>query len=515
MSDEGRKRKSFKRGSFKRTQSFAEPSGVGCDHNNAKNFANFRDKRLYLPDTPTKEPYVVHAGNTVSESYRMQGVLFDDFKVVWNYSPHDYYYLDKSGNYLLVLHRCHRNNKDHITIYLKPSTKDAATGSVQQFACVPLGFSAKWWLVSPCKHYYAVAGNPYGKDGLELAVFKIEYYDDELALKKITKIDCSEGPCDKSDVEILAWAIHCDIFVAFTLRMVREQNTIQMYICKIEDEKISCTRTFDLHERVMLFGEITDVCLRKGQSVVFTTNAFQVFRYDLNTNELSNALTLGSLKLIEGTKNSNKRIILFIGKVDWHTGKVGNLKEVYYICSVAGDLFEVIVDDENKLKENSFWELSKIDKLNENLKVIGFSIDKHSSRGCVLFGNGNVLCIDMCDPFHSHKIIFVNSDLKYNHPRMFVNWRTSEVVVYNDEKFCSQLIPYEEFNLKHIARMAVLAMNSDERLGKLDIPKRLTKFLQFRIERHRRKSIVDENHKSTRQYGSDYDHQDQKLNTNI
>ena len=75
----------------------------------------------------------------------------------------------------------------------------------------------------------------------------------------------------------------------------------------------------------------------------------------------------------------------------------------------------------------------------------------------------------------------VNLDLRYDQPRFFVNWPTSEVIVYNDERFCSQLLPYEDFTLKHLARMAVLKMYSGEDLKDLDIPKRLIDYLQFRI----------------------------------
>ena len=455
---------------------FAAPSQVFSDHIYPTSFIKFKNERYYLPPDPKIEPIMVQAGQKVAESYRVCGSLFNS-DIKWSSSLHDYYYLDKSGNYLLVLEREHRKNVDHITIYLKPSSEDQAKGGVKPFVCIPVKFSAKWWLPSQCKHYYAVAGNPYGKDGLELAVFKIDYHDSTLDLKKITKLDCSRGQFDKSDNELLAWAINDNVFVAFTLKMLREENTIQMYVFSIEEEKISCEWKLDLKERMILFGQITDICLRKDESVVFTTNTLQIFRFDLKAKQLSKALTLDALNFSQKRKN------MYIGRVEWYT-ESDRFKEVYYACSATADLFQINVDEDNQLKKNSSWQLSKIDMLKPNLSVVGFSIDKHSSRGCLLFQSGDILCINMLDPLSSHKIILVNSDLRYAHPRFFINWRTSEVVVYNNERFCSQLIPYEEFSLKHIARMAVLEMFSE--FETFELPKGLMKYLQFRVETHLR-----------------------------
>ena len=334
---------------------------------------------------------MVQTNRAGMDCYRTIGVLIDN-NMIWRYPSYDYYHIDESGRNLMVLEREHRKNNDRITIYVKPANKYNDVCGALPFLSMALNFCAKKWLVS--QSHYVVAGNIYRKDGLELSVHKIECPDGILKLKKITRIDFSEA-CDQSDMELLAWDIDVDSFVAFTLQMLREKNTIQIYICKIGEENVACTLIFNLDERKIFFGKVTDVSFWKHKSVVFTTSASQVFRLDLETNELSEALHLDSLN------KSKKRATMHIRRAKRY-GRNRESKEIYYVCSSAADLFEIMVSTDNKLiKTNDEWELSQIEMPARDINVIGFSIDEFSTRGCLLHANGDVLCIDLLQPFKS------------------------------------------------------------------------------------------------------------------
>ena len=406
------------------------------------------------------------------------------------------YHLEPSGKFFLVLERDSNEPVNNLSVYPK---SNSPTTPIVPLATRHLKFCPDNWLVSPCGKYCVIAGHAKDKVEMHMKFFMLEYgKDHKVSFQKLEKRKCDRLPsppsslvgpevpdtiCDPADLRLIAWAIDGKTFVAFTAKMLREQNTIQMYIFDFSyarrstnefDRFVRCKLHFNLNERVILYGDITDVCLSAvTKSVVFTTNAYQVFRYNYKAHtaqetRLSPAVTL------DGIIPNHIRTKIYLRKPRW---AVNNKRENYYICSARAELYHIEVGQENILKKTKDWSLA--DCLQEDRKVIDFLIDDYSTRACCLLDNGDVLSFDLKHPRESHKVILVNSDLNFVNPRFFINWRTSELIVYSNESFSCHLLPYRQFTLKHLAMKEVIRLYSD--IANLDLGHQIKQELQLEM----------------------------------
>ena len=384
------------------------------------------------------------------------------------------YHLLPSGECLLVLERDSTKVLNRLTIYSKPESTETI---VLPLASRFITFCPDKWLVSCCGRFCAVAG--YAKDKLELHMefLKLIYRDNHgykhfVGFQKLQKQNSnsqhqgSSSFCDEDDsldgklaMRLITWAINGKTLVTFTSKFLRVRNTIQMSVFTITDTVVKCKLHFDLSQRIILFGEISDVCLSEvNKAVLFTTNVYQVFRYNYETHTISPAVVL------EGITLSHVRKPIFLRQAQW---AVSNSKENYYICTANAALYHIDVEENDNLNITKKWSLKQY--LEEDQQVIDFLIDEYSTRACFLLDNGDVLSFDLKMPLESFKVILVNSDLNFSKPRVVVNWRTAEIMVYSNKHFSCHLLPYRQFTLKHLALKAVIRLFKKESIEKLEL----------------------------------------------